>query len=1167
MRVNYRRSCPLAVGEEEFMMTTIPSNGASSHKSGFRFSGSGACKFLFTALAAILLAQTALAADVAGTARLIRERRGHTATAIGGGKILVAGGQNLSGALADVETFDAATGTFSVAARLLTPRAEHTATRLADGRVFLIGGRGTDALASTELFDPTRNVFSSGPSLNSPRFGHTSTLLPDGRVVVIGGNAAGTAEIFDPRAGTFSALPCHLSEPRSFHAAVRLLDGSILIAGGISTEGKTLRAAEILHPDTLECEPIGTMFAARSRFTLRMLPDGKVQAIGGDAERTMEIFNPEGYFSSLAHLAGTPEIEAAALRSPGRVAIMGPSARTISDAPAPVAGGREIVRPVQNLLDRADYSMTEISEAGVAVAAGGVSSAGRYQQTAVLFESSAATVTTDKTDYQPGETVVITGTGWLPGETVTLNLHRDTNEPPDTVLTTVADALGNISNSEYVCQEFDRGVTFLLTATGQTSGFTAQTTFTDDKNLKITFAGSGGGSITFSGVSPDPQPTPNPCTATCTQNLNNVATGTMTVTANTGSVFAGWSGTWDTSGSPPGTTTCTGTTSPCTFSMGNKKQDLTATFNGVCDGKANGFPCRASAGACDVAETCNGVSPLCPADAKSTAVCRADAGQCDVAAESCDGVSNDCPADAFEPAGTSCGSASDTECTNPDTCNGSGTCQANDEPATATCGDAGTECTNQDFCNGSGSCTDNGFKTSGIACSDSNACTQTDQCNGSGQCVGSNPVVCTASDQCHVAGICDPGTGVCSNPNKADDTSCTDGDACTQTDTCQTGTCTGSNPVTCAALDQCHVAGTCEPTSGICSNPNKTDGTACTDNNACTIGDSCQAGSCSSGTATVCTALDQCHVAGTCDTGTGACSNPNASNGTVCTDNSACTTGDSCQAGVCSGAGNLPPDVTSTSGPAPIPLTGGTANSGTVTAYFTDPDPGQTHTCTISWDDESYSSGAGVAVTEPNATTQGTCTGSHTYTSTGVYTVTFTISDGCNGTGTGKFEFIVIYDPNGGFVTGGGWIDSPAGAYAAIPALAGKANFGFVSKYKNTKSTTPVPPEGETEFQFKAGDLNFHSAAYEWLVVSGAKARYRGTGTINGSGSHAFELTAIDGAITGGLGTDKIRMKIWDTNQGSGPSGVIYDNQMIALDGADPTTVLGGGSIVIHKAK
>jgi hypothetical protein len=50
-------------------------------------------------------------------------------------------------------------------------------------------------------------------------------------------------------------------------------------------------------------------------------------------------------------------------------------------------------------------------------------------------------------------------------------------------------------------------------------------------------------------------------------------------------------------------------------------------------------------------------------------------------------------------------------------------------------------------------------------------------------------------------------------------TACDDGNACTQTDTCQAGVCTGGNPVTCTALDQCHTAGTCNPTTGICSNP------------------------------------------------------------------------------------------------------------------------------------------------------------------------------------------------------------------------------------------------------------------------------------------------------------------------------------------------------------
>src|SRR5262249_28128771 len=99
----------------------------------------------------------------------------------------------------------------------------------------------------------------------------------------------------------------------------------------------------------------------------------------------------------------------------------------------------------------------------------------------------------------------------------------------------------------------------------------------------------------------------------------------------------------------------------------------------------------------------------------------------------------------------------------------------------------------------------------------------------SGTCVGANPVTCAASDQCHVAGTCNPATGQCSNPAAADGTACSDGDACTQTDSCQSGTCVVANPVTCAASDQCHVAGTCNPAIGQCRNSAAADGTGCSD--------------------------------------------------------------------------------------------------------------------------------------------------------------------------------------------------------------------------------------------------------------------------------------------------------------------------------------------------
>ena len=231
-----------------------------------------------------------------------------------------------------------------------------------------------------------------------------------------------------------------------------------------------------------------------------------------------------------------------------------------------------------------------------------------------------------------------------------------------------------------------------------------------------------------------------------------------------------------------------------------------------------------------------------------------------------------------------------------------------------------------------------------------------------------------------------------------------------------------------------------------------------------------------------------------------------------------------------------------------------------VSIPFTDVDvaASQPYTATIDW-------GNGTTTTSSYAS-PGTISGNKTYPAVGVYTVKVTVQqDNFPSThyDAKTFEYyVVVYDPNAGFVTGGGWIDSPAGACKRAPCTpltVGKANFGFVSKYKKGQSA----PDGNTEFQFKAGDINFHSEVYEWLVVAGAKAQFKGTGTINGSGNYGFMLTAIDGQISGGGGVDKFRIKVWDKNNGD---AVVYDNQVIGdpSDTAIPTTALGGGSINIQ---
>lgn len=226
-----------------------------------------------------------------------------------------------------------------------------------------------------------------------------------------------------------------------------------------------------------------------------------------------------------------------------------------------------------------------------------------------------------------------------------------------------------------------------------------------------------------------------------------------------------------------------------------------------------------------------------------------------------------------------------------------------------------------------------------------------------------------------------------------------------------------------------------------------------------------------------------------------------------------------------------------------------------VRADFSDLGSADTHTALWDWGDGTTSPGT---VVEENGV--GSVVDEHAYTVPGVYTVVLTVTDDDGASSAQTFQYIVVYDPTAGFVTGGGWIDSPAGAYVADPSLSGTASFGFVSKYKKGQSV----PDGQTQFQFQAGDLHFKSTAYDWLVIAGANAKFKGSGRINGAGHFGFMLTATDGQASGGDGTDKFRIKIWDKDHGD---TLVYDNQPTEAEDSDAGTKLAGGSIVLHGGK
>ena len=140
----------------------------------------------------------------------------------------------------------------------------------------------------------------------------------------------------------------------------------------------------------------------------------------------------------------------------------------------------------------------------------------------------------------------------------------------------------------------------------------------------------------------------------------------------------------------------------------------------------------------------------------------------------------------------------------------------------------------------------------------------------------------------------------------------------------------------------------------------------------------------------------------------------------------------------------------------------------------------------------------------------------------------------------------VVYDPEAGSATGGGWFWSAKGNLKRDLESEGKATFGFVVKYKQEAAA------GNLEFQYHAGDINLKSGAMTWLVVSSPNAQFQGEGTINGEGLYTFRVLAKDGDKAGGQ-PDEFTIKIWQgTDTEADP---IYQ----ALHAQ-----LGGGSIIIH---
>ena len=321
------------------------------------------------------------------------------------------------------ELYNPTTGTFSATGGMITNRVQHFASLLPNGTVLVAGGINlstSTVLSSAEIYNPATGTFSATGNMTTARAedvgAFIATLLSNGTVLVAGGiGSNGTvlesAEIYDPATGTFSATGPMVNYEST---ATLLANGSVL---GTGAGGGP---AEVYNPATGKFTSVGCTIDCYLEYnTATLLPSGTVLLAGGDDSNSgdiiaaAEIYNPTaGNFSATGSMVTPRTIQTATLLSNGTVLLAGGNVPNASETGTTLASA-ELYNPSAGTFSatgsmttaRQEDTATLLPNGTVLVAGGGapststiLSSAELYNPTTGTF-SATGSMTTARADF------------------------------------------------------------------------------------------------------------------------------------------------------------------------------------------------------------------------------------------------------------------------------------------------------------------------------------------------------------------------------------------------------------------------------------------------------------------------------------------------------------------------------------------------------------------------------------------------------------------------------------------------------------------------------------------------------------------------------------------------------------------------------------------------
>jgi Bacterial Ig-like domain (group 3)/Kelch motif/Beta-propeller repeat/YDG domain/Galactose oxidase, central domain len=485
---------------------------------------------------------TAGPSPFATAASMATARDDQTATLLGNGMVLVAGGNNYVTNSSNAELYNPASNTWSSAGSMATARTGQTATLLGDGMVLVAGGSaGSGGLSSAELYDPAINTWSTAGSMATGRFGQTATLLGDGMVLVAGGSAGSgglsSAELYDPASNTWSSA-ASMATARYLPTATLLGNGKVLVTGGTNSTSDNLSSAELYDPASNTWSSAGSMAVAGYGQTATLLENGMVLVAGGVNSTNGTLFRAELYdpatntWSSAGSMATGRFAQGAILLGNGAVLVVG-GATGVVDMPVTSLSSAELYHPTSNTWSSAGsmatardtFAATLLANGTVLIAGGSNNNSVALSSAELYNPANDIKVYDGTTNSVATPTVVgLQGTDTVTGlsesydtpnvgtgKTLTVNAGytiNDGNGGNNYIVTTVTDTNGVITPAPTTTSLADNGpnpsnwgdaVSFTATVSGGPA-ITGETVFIEDAsnaNAVVASPTLSGGTVTF----------------------------------------------------------------------------------------------------------------------------------------------------------------------------------------------------------------------------------------------------------------------------------------------------------------------------------------------------------------------------------------------------------------------------------------------------------------------------------------------------------------------------------------------------------------------------------------------------------------------------------------------------------------------------------------------